>query len=87
MGQEKSNDTTLTRAILEEQWNNVINTHGTERFIGTNLPIQDENTDDDIRSFLLVLPLYLVAVLLKCKKCGNCCRPNQRKWDRYYTFP
>jgi Fe-S-cluster containining protein len=28
------------------------------------------------------LPLYLVSSFLKCQQCGQCCRPNERHWDR-----
>lgn len=28
------------------------------------------------------LPLYLVATFHQCQRCGNCCRPNYRKWDK-----
>jgi Fe-S-cluster containining protein len=34
------------------------------------------------RSLGAFLPLYLVASFLKCQHCGNCCRPNQRQWDK-----
>ena len=73
----------LTREILEERWDRAIAEHGAKRLIGVNLPAFNRATASPAEwSLMSFLPLYLVSSFLKCQQCGQCCRPNERHWDR-----
>ncbi|MDV2989116.1 MAG: YkgJ family cysteine cluster protein [Dehalogenimonas sp.] len=73
----------LTREILEDRWDRALAEHGTSRIIGVNLPAFNRQTASPAEwSLMSFLPLYLVSSFLKCQQCGQCCRPNERHWDR-----
>jgi len=81
---EKARDDVLTREGLESYWDEVAGEHGTNRAIGVNLatPVDLINSNPGVASFMAFLPLYIVATFHKCQRCGSCCRPNFRAWDR-----
>ena len=74
----------LTRESLESYWDQVAREHGTGRAIGINLvtPIDLIHSNPGVASFMAFLPLYMVATFHKCQRCGACCRPNFRAWDK-----
>ncbi len=74
--------TEVTKEILERRWDEVAAQSGLRSVMGVDLLTPESSPNPGAASLTAFLPLYIVAAFHLCQRCGACCRPNYRKWDK-----
>ncbi|APV43699.1 Fe-S-cluster containining protein [Dehalogenimonas formicexedens] len=77
-----SNGSIVTSDELERHWDEIAVSTELKSVMGLDLLTPESSPNPSSASLMAFLPLYIVATFHKCRQCGNCCRPNYRKWDK-----